>query len=311
MVANQPSENENLKNAVASMNILLAYDGSWHAQAAVNLLSDLKLGNSTITCLSVMGTQQITGHESLQTSLNDAGERLKQSGVQVNTVLKAGSPAVSINEWAELHDVDLTVIGAKGLRATLGILLGGVAQQVVEYSKSPVLVVRAPYEGLRKVLIVVDGSVHSKRALHCLAPPEFYGQCRFPLPEPIDIRLLHVLPPSIPPELASRAWAVGPEVMYPAPARPVDWERVEAEEEAEGKKLLKEAMDILGAGGMQAMPLLLRGDAATEILEYVKNHEIDLIICGTRGLNPVTGWLLGSVSRKLVHYAEASVLIVK
>lgn len=311
MVANQPTEIERPQGYVSTLDILLAYDGSWHAQAAVNLLSSLKLGSSSITCLAVMGTQQITQHEALQNSLNDAAERLKETGVQVSTVLKAGNPAASINEYAELHSVDLTVIGAKGLRATLGILLGGVAQQVVEYSKSPVLVVRAPYEGLRRVLIVVDGSIHSQRALHCLAPPEFYGECRFPLPEGVDLRLVHVLPPSVPPELASRAWAVGPEVMYPAPARPVDWEQVEKEEETEGEKILREASQILEAGGLQATPILLRGDAATEILQYVKTHDIDLIICGSRGLNPVTGWLLGSVSRKLVHYAEASILIVK
>lgn len=311
MVSEQMIEDTDSEGHLSKINILLAYDGSKHAQAAIDFLSSLRLEDSSVTCLAVMGTQQISAHEALAKSLNDAGERLKESGVKVNTEIKAGNPAVTINEWAELHDVDLTVIGAKGLRATFGILLGGVAQQVVEYSKNPVLVVRAPFEGLRKVLVVVDGSIHSQRALHCLAPPEFYGECRFPLPEDVDIRLLHVLPPSIPPELASRAWAVGPEVMYPVPARPVDWERVEKEEATEGEKVLGESLKILNAVGLNAIPVMVRGDAATEILEYVKTHEIDLIVCGSRGLNPVTGWLLGSVSRKLVHYAETSVLIVK
>jgi len=54
-----------------------------------------------------------------------------------------------------------------------------------------------------------------------------------------------------------------------------------------------------------------RGDAATEILAYAKENRVDLIVCGSRGLSEITGWLLGSVSRKLVHYAGYSVLIVK
>ena len=151
MVTNHPTEQETTEGYISAINILLAYDGSWHAHAAVNLLSSLDLGSrSTVTCLAVMGTQNISAHEALQNSLNDAGERLKESGVQVTTVLKAGNPAASINDWADLHDVDLTVIGAKGLRATLGILLGGVAQQVVEYSKSPVLVVTSPIRRIKK-----------------------------------------------------------------------------------------------------------------------------------------------------------------
>jgi nucleotide-binding universal stress UspA family protein len=55
----------------------------------------------------------------------------------------------------------------------------------------------------------------------------------------------------------------------------------------------------------------MRGDAATEIIQFARQHEIDLIVSGSRGLSPVTSWLLGSVSRKLVHYASCSVLIVK
>ncbi len=62
---------------------------------------------------------------------------------------------------------------------------------------------------------------------------------------------------------------------------------------------------------MEASSVLLRGDAATEIIEYVKTNQIDLIVSGSRGLSEVRGWLLGSVSRKLVHYAGCSVLVVK
>ncbi len=150
--------------------ILLAYDGSKHAQAAVDLLSNLPLKNSSVTCLAVMGTQKITSHEALQASLDDAGKQLTAYGLRVDTQLKAGNPAVTINEWAQEHKIDLTVIGARGLRATLGILLGGVAQQVVEYSSCPVMVVREPFEGIRRVLVVTDGSEHSKRAVAYLAP---------------------------------------------------------------------------------------------------------------------------------------------
>ena len=90
--------------------------------------------------------------------------------------------------FARVHKPDLLVVGAKGLRATFGILLGGVAQQVVEYANCPVLVVRTPYEKLLRVLLVVDGSSHSQCAVEYLT--------RFPFPERSDVRVMHVLPNS-------------------------------------------------------------------------------------------------------------------
>ena len=55
----------------------------------------------------------------------------------------------------------------------------------------------------------------------------------------------------------------------------------------------------------------MRGDAATEIIEYANQNQIDLIVAGSRGLSQMRRLLLGSLSRKLVHYAGCSVLIVK
>jgi nucleotide-binding universal stress UspA family protein len=107
------------------------------------------------------------------------------------------------------------------------------------------------------------------------------------------------------------AWALGPEVLYPAPVTPVDKQAVEAEEQRQGQRLLEETGQLLGLADLQTSPVLVRGDAATEIIKYIHEHEIDLVVCGSRGLSAVSGWLLGSVSRKLVHYAGCSVLIVK
>jgi nucleotide-binding universal stress UspA family protein len=83
------------------------------------------------------------------------------------------------------------------------------------------------------------------------------------------------------------------------------------EEERQGRELLAETIDNLKVAGIEATPVLLRGDAATEILEHVQENKIDLIVAGSRGLSQMKRLLLGSLSRKLVHYASCSVLIVK
>ena len=122
---------------------------------------------------------------------------------------------------------------------------------------------------------------------------------------------MHVLPPSVPLGISSRAWMVGPEVLYPAPMPPIDVQQMEAEEEKAGDRILAEATATLEAAGIHAQTMNVRGDAATEIIIYAKENQIELIVCGSRGLSPMTGWLLGSVSRKLVHYADCSVLVVR
>lgn len=292
------------------LKVLLAYDGSQHAKAALSLLQDIPLADeSLVNILAVMPTQQIGAHERLNQELREIKERLGSFGIDTLTELKAGNPAASINDTASLIQTDLTIMGAKGLRATLGILLGGVAQQVVEYSCCPVLVVRAPYNGLKRVLLVTDGSQYSRKAVQYLTGSR--ERARFPLPEDASLTVMHVLPPPISEEMIARSWTVGPEVMFPIPVQTLDKETVEKREEQEGKDILDDALDQLHSAGIQAKSQMPRGDAATEVIEYVRQEKIDLVICGSRGLSQVTSWLLGSVSRKLVHYAGCSVLVVK
>jgi nucleotide-binding universal stress UspA family protein len=301
------------------MHYLLAYDGSEHAQAAIQLLLDLPCACSippehcSVTLMSVLPTQWIGAHEQMQAGLNQAQRQLTEVGMQADSILIAGNPAATLNAHAAEIHADLMLIGAKGLRATLGILLGGVAQQVVEYSTCPVLVVRAPYHGLTRILLVTDGSEQSKHTLSYLAPPCPDGsrrRCSW-LPMDAQVCAMHVLPPPIPEGVVAPAWALGPEVLYPTQVTPIDKKAVEAEEQRQGERLLEETRHLLSLADLQTKVELARGDAATEIIKYIRENEIDMVVCGSRGRSAISSWLLGSVSRKLVHYAGCSVLIVK
>jgi nucleotide-binding universal stress UspA family protein len=298
-------------------NVLLAFDGSDHANAAIQMLLDIPLARceppnqeTHVTVLSVMPTQYITGHEQMQAALDRACATLEEKGLKATGILKAGNPAMTINNLAKELDAQLIMIGAKGLRATLGILLGGVAQTVVEYATCPVLVVRAPYKGIHRVLLGIDGSAFGQRALEYLAPGPSGMTCPV-LPGDAHVNVMHVLPPIMPPEAAMRAWTIGPEVIYPAPAQPIDWKALEEEEREQGRKLLDEAAAALRQESILTNPVLIQGDASTEIIDYAREHQIDLIVCGGRGWSEVASWFMGSVSRKLVHYAPCSVLVVK
>ncbi len=292
------------------LQILLADDGSQHSLAAAALIGDLPLPkDSSITILGVLTPRESSNHAVLQAALDQAQKLLQDKDLIAQSELRLGYPAEVLIEFAQLNNPDLIVMGAKGLRSTLSILLGGVAQQVVEYADHPVLIVRAPYIGLKRILLVTDGSVHSQHALEYLAGTT--QQAPFPLPVGIELYLVHILPPVLSPERITRAWPMGPEYMLTYLPDTETEKAMMEEEENQGRALLEQTQKDLQQAGLAAKSELLRGDAATEILEFAKKYHIDLIVAGSRGLSPVRGWLLGSVSRKLVHYAECSVLVVK
>jgi len=285
------------------MKILLAFDGSQHAQAAIKLVQDLALPpKSKVHLLQVFPPGKTAVVAQLEHGLEAAEEELKSHGINVNAELVLGYPAEKIVETATKTKPDLIVIGAKGLRATLGILLGGVVQQVVEYACCPTLVVRAPYHGLRHILLVSDGSIYSQRAARYLG--------RFPLPEKVEIGVLHALAPVPDPVAAGTYFGGWHGVPYPVPAQ--EDIALEMEKQAdEGSALLDKTCNLLQKKELESTPVLVRGDAATEIIKYADAEDVDLIVAGSRGLSSFRGWLMGSVSRKLVHYANSSVLIVR
>ena len=289
-----------------TLNILLADDGSEHSQAAVKLIGDLPLHEqSHIMALRVFTPSDTDKVWGLEKSLEITKKALLEQGRQIESNLVLGHPAEKIIEVAKKQNDSLIVIGAKGLRATLGIFLGGVVQQVAEHADLPVLVVRAPYKGLRRVLLLIDGSEESKRML------AYMGS--FPLPPKTKIEVLHVAPPIPREEDFVQYWPGGIDVAYTVPIEKLQ-EQIEErarEEEVFGKKISKESINLLQEKGLSATSIFLRGDAATEIIQYTKDHDIDLLVSGGRGLSPIKSWLLGSVSRKLLHYAPCSVMVVK
>ena len=72
---------------------------------------------------------------------------------------------------------------------------------------------------------------------------------------------------------------------------------------------LEEARSLVSGRGIQVETVEAQGDPGTAILEAAT--DVDLIVVGSRGLNPVERLLLGSVSTKVVHRAESDVLVVR
>jgi len=280
------------------MNILLADDASPDARAAAEMIASLPHAReSRITVLRVFTPPQTAELAMIEERLNHTRDVLKGRHMHVHAELVLGYPSEKILEYAGQHHPDIIVLGARGLRSAIGLQLGGVAMHIVEDGRWPVLVVRAPFEGLRKILLLTDGSDAS------IVACEYLG--RFPIPEGAIVTVAHVLPPA-------RATIYIDPIGGTVPL--MNEEELNAEkavENKQGEEILSRACRSLAAYGVAATPALLRGDAAEEIIKYARENKVDLIVSGSNGLGPVRAWLLGSVSRKLVHYAGCPVLIAR
>jgi nucleotide-binding universal stress UspA family protein len=287
------------------MKIILAVDGSEHAQAAVDFILNLPLPRySNISAMAVAKAPDSPNHYALAQVLENVCEQLKPSGLEATSKLAFGHPAQEIIRFADEIKPNLIIMGAKGLRATLGILLGGVAQQVVEHANWPVLVIRPPYHKFAQILLILDGSPCSQNALAYMV--------QFPMPIDIQLSIMHVLPPpATEQEIITATWAAGVDAIAIRPTIREELERAQQEEEDSSKALLAQAVEKCREKYPRISAVVRRGDAASEILKYSTEHPVDLIVAGSRGLSAISGWLLGSVSRKIVHYANCSVLIVK
>jgi len=77
-------------------------------------------------------------------SLEEAETDIKNHypDLKVETTLMEGRPSATIVDEAENNDMDLIVIGSRGLGGLTGLILGSTSRRIVESCTKPVLVVK-------------------------------------------------------------------------------------------------------------------------------------------------------------------------
>ena len=152
--------------------ILVPYDGSKHAEKALNKAVNLAklIKGSKIIILNVIeeiltpplvfptrirhyktgeDTTLSTYFRDLQTDMRykmiNTLEKIKQkyeNSVKIRTVVLVGSAKDKIVEYANRQNVDLVVMGSKGLKGISRLLMGSVSRSVSEKAKCSVMIVR-------------------------------------------------------------------------------------------------------------------------------------------------------------------------
>lgn len=291
--------------------IVVAYDGSDDANTAVELVATLVKGSDASVLLvtvvpdirairSAWGSLVLGSAAEIDRDLATQAEatleeplaRLRTLGVQCDSFVGRGRAPQVIAEEASRVAAGLVVVGSRGLGPIRSTVLGSVSQEVVDLAHCPVLVARG--SRIARIVLGTDGSPSAEAAERVLVSLPIAGGV------PVNVvsvaEVLHALAIGIAPTVYADALA---------------WQaEYEAEAVRQHLRIAEDAAERLRAGGVDAQASVRTGDPAAELLT-VAETSTDLIIVGSRGQTGLKRLVLGSVARRVLHHAKASVLVTR
>lgn len=285
------------------MKVLVATDGSKYGRWAIEWLGQVPFSTRpTVRVLHVVDVASlrapfmiqpvIVGTERyLQAELKrmeaNARETKKQSGALLTSlglggtvVVDRGAVSATILKHAK-RGVGLLSIGSRGLDALDRFMLGSASNHAIHHAPCSVLVVKEAPRPVREIVLAIDGSAASDKAVRFLLR-NFNPAPDGPEREPVMVTVVHAMPFLKYPELREA-----------------------------GRVVVQRSVDKLVKVGFQVREAMRLGKPADEILAVAKQHKADLIVSGAKGLGAIGRVLLGSVSTRVVQHASCSVLVVR
>lgn len=296
------------------MKILIPYDGSRHAKAALAFVAARAAPTGKQPSVLLLNVQRpaATGfptpqgrtrlanfykdraHRVLQPALN----ALRKAGIDARSTYVVGTPGIRIARVAAAKRVDLIVMGSHGRSALAGMLMGSVAQTVLAFGSTPVLLVRdapLPRPGPQRIGIAVDGSRYGEAAVrHVLRHRALFG-------DDARITLLHAVP-----EFALQVKTL----LENLASTSFTHEKVRALRKQACDKAMRSASRLLGAAGVDYATECLSGNPGDALADYARKH-LDLLVLGSRGQGAFKAAVIGSVAIRAAARCTTPLLLIR
>jgi nucleotide-binding universal stress UspA family protein len=202
--------------------------------------------------------------------------------------------AHALLDKAEAWKADLIVVGTRGRSAFGKLLLGSVADRVLNHAVCPVRIGR-PRKGARsaaaQLLIAYDGSPSADAAVAAVAARDWPAGSRATVLAVSEIQL----------RMGDIALALAKTAGRSGPASPWPW--------MEGR--LAKAAAALSAAGLRAETALMIGEPRRSILDQAKRLKADCVFLGSHGYAGLRRLMLGSVSAAVAAHAPCSVEVIR
>ncbi|HEY1296949.1 MAG TPA: universal stress protein [Chloroflexota bacterium] len=285
------------RTSMATQTILVPLDGSPQSNAALPLARTLaRATDGAITLLRVMSRDDPTTTGYATSNLRKIADELRDSGLDVDSVVRHGSVADEILSEVRVRGATIVVMRTHGRAGVERAFLGSVADQVVARCPVPVVLMR-PGErritGIHTLLVPVDGSPGGTLALGtAVALARATGA---------SITLVQVsVPIAMQTMVAYEYGGMG----YYGP----EWDD---ESLASAKAYVDGLVRHLRKDGLTAHAQAFSApNAAHGIVDAADKNVADLIVMSTRALTGPARTLLGSVANLVVRSAHCPVLLV-
>ena len=240
-----------------------------------------------------------------QDTLRRTAAEVEARGVKASTIVLEGNIADALADHFQSSGTDLIVMTTHDRGRLQRLLLGSTAESVVRHVNVPVLLVHAG-EGppplsaewrVQHVLIALDGSAFGDLVLpHAAALASIMGA---------DITLLSVVHPLLAAESLATETGASRSIAEPLPAD------VEHDDPSElvSRVLEKTAQSLRQDGATVHTAAIVDGNPSRAIVEYSREHGIDLIAMATHGRGAFKRLVEGSVTEAVLHATRTPMLI--
>lgn len=222
-------------------------------------------------------------------STNDEGLKIAADlGANGVGEIVVGRTARVLVNRSESEGACMVVVGSHGASGLTGFLLGSVSRQVATHAQCPTVVARPAVENPNGVVVGVDGSAHSLKALEWAFEQASFAQ--------MPLRVLHSW--EIPP-----TWSMVEVPSYEPEVLIRDYGNAELRETSEAMAGFREDFP-----DVQVRQEVMKGSPVKSLVKA--SQDAALLVVGSRGLGGFRGLLLGSVSHAVVHRAVCAVAVV-
>jgi nucleotide-binding universal stress UspA family protein len=286
---------------VAFKRVAVLLDGSAYADQAIPMTklvcqatqAHLTLLSAVRNPTDALKIEFETASRVREAHLEEVAKQFRADGIEVDYLVRPGHIADVTRDLVQEKGIDLVITTIRGKSGVTHLLSGGMSSKLISEISSPLLLVQstgvkdgeAPV--MRRILVALDGSIISERALPFARA----------LAKAFDSELVLMTVPAVP-EMSN----------YRAAAEAVD--AIRAEAEVSIRHFLDAVARSLREEGLKVRIMVTGTMPARTIVSISESEDVDMIMLTSHGRGGLDLLFAGSVAQRVVQSTRNPVFMV-